>query len=303
MKPIHVLLATTVAGLAVPAWGQAAGAPAACRLRIENGGSSWIIRGYDPFGNSPASGTFQITFVNEGDADCVFYPTFATDGEPFGLRGRDGRRVPYALVDLSGGVDSTPVAGRSRREPNRSRLVVAPNSQQAVQYRFVVAEETIAGDGLYEQQIQIEAEDPEGRSINGRRIALGIDVLPSATLGLTGAYRVDNGRALVNLGELREGQVELPLQLRVQSTRPYRLTVQSMNSGRLQMQGTDWAIPYTISLGGQSVLLGGGSTELSGPNGQGLTRDSLPVHFQIGSVSDRRAGTYGDVISVSVQPQ
>lgn len=301
MKPIPLLLAAALAGFAATASAQTAG-PAACRLRIDSGASSWIIRGYDPFGNSAPSGTFELIFTNEGEQDCTFYPIFSVDQEPYGLRGQNGRRAPYSIVDMYGGYDATPLGGRTQRRLNRRAVVVAPRSQQIVQYRFTVAEDALNGDGLYDQRVAVEAEGTDGLPLNARQLVLGIDVLPSATLGLSGAYQVSNGQALVNLGELREGFAEVPLQLRVQSTRRYRLTLESRNNGRLEMPGTDWFVPYQMSLGGQSVSLVNGRGELSGQNGQGLTRDSLPIRFRIGDVSDRRAGTYSDVISVSVEP-
>ncbi|MDQ8758004.1 hypothetical protein RCO27_17395 [Sphingosinicella sp. LHD-64] len=302
MKFIHLLLAAAFAVLPAAVAGQSAAPPAACRLRIDAAASSWIIRGYDPFGNSAPSGTFELIFTNEGDRECTFYPIFSVDQEPFGLRANNGRRVPYALADMYGNYDATPVAGRTQRRATRRSVVVAPRSQQVVQYGFTVAEDMISGDGLYDQRVQIEAEGTDGLPLSARQLVLGIDVLPSATLGLSGAYQVSNGQALVDLGELREGFAEVPLQLRVQSTRRYKLILESQNNGRLELPGTDWFVPYQMSLGGQSVALSSGRGELSGQNGQGLTRESLPIRFRIGDVSDQRAGTYSDVISVSVEP-
>jgi hypothetical protein len=290
------LIAAAVA--ATPAVAQRA----ECRLRIDTNPSSWIIRGYDPFGNSAPSGTFDLVFTNSGDAECTFYPVFALDGEPFGLSTGNGRRTPYGIVDLFGGYDATPLAGRTQRRTGRRAVVVAPRGQQVVQYRLVVDDRSISGGGLHDQRVEIEAEATDGTPIVAEQLVLGLDVLPSATLGLSGAYRVNNGRALVDLGELQEGIAEVPLQLRVQSTGRYKLTLASRNNGRLQLPGTDWFVPYGLAIDGQSVELAGGSGEYSSPAGQGLRRDSLPLRFRVGDVSDRRAGTYSDVISISVAP-
>lgn len=288
---------TLAAAAAVPASAQETG----CRLRIDANPSSWIVRGYDPFGDEPPSGTFSLLFTNEGEEECVFFPVFALDQEPFGLKALAGRPVAYALVDLHGGYDATPLGGRTLRRPRRS-VVVAPRGQEVVQYRLVVDSDSIARAGLHDQRVEVEAENEDGQAIAGQQLVLGVDVLPSAVLGVAGAYRVNNGQAVVDLGELREGVPEVPLQLRVQSTGRYRLTLDSRNRGRLRLSGSDWYIPYGLALGGQSVDLSGGDAEYLSQPAAGLRRESLPVQFRIGDVSDRRAGTYVDVISISVEP-
>lgn len=291
---------------ALPAAAQTApapGSPAACRLRIDTSASNWIIRGFDPFGNSARTAVFDLTFINEGEQDCTFVPVFVLDQEAFGLQSGDGRRTPYSLSNLYGNYDATPVAGRTQRRPGQRDVVVAPHGQQVVRVQFEIADESITGDGLYTQHMQVEAQAADGMAIAGRQLVVGVEVLPSATLGLSGAFRMNNGQASVNLGELSEGIAQVPLQLRVQSTRRYVLTLESQHHGRLRLDDTDWAVPYQLVVGGQSVELSGGRGQVRGANAVGARRDSLPLEFRIGDVSDRRAGTYSDVISVSIAPE
>ncbi|WP_284734384.1 hypothetical protein [Sphingosinicella terrae] len=296
--PLKIAAAAAAALLlAIPAQAQ----QASCRLRIDANPSSWIINGYDPFANNEPSGNFDLIFTNDGDAECVFYPIFILDQEPFGLRSISGGRANYGVVDLFGGYDATPVGGRTRRQVSRRSVAVPPRGQQVVQYRLIVDEAGLSRSGLHEQRVELQAEDLEGVPITSRQLVLGVDVLPSATLGLSGAFRLNNGQAQVDLGELQEGVAEVPLQLRVQSTGPYKLTLESMNNGRLVLPGTDWFVSYGLALGGQSITLSGGRGEYTGttPN---MHQDSLAVRFQIGDVSDRRAGIYRDIISVAVSP-
>ena len=64
------------------------------------------------------------------------------------------------------------------------------------------------------------------------------------------------------------------------------------------------AVPEVLRrMPSQLVVLGSGEGRYRGEAGTGLRRDSLPLAFLIGDVSDRRAGTYSDVISISVTPQ
>src|SRR3546814_17000164 len=108
---------------------------------------------------------------------------------------------------------------------------------------------------------------------------------------------MNDGHAVVDLGELRPGVAPVPLQLRVASTGSYDLNVTSANSGRLRLGSRDWYVPYSLAIGGNSVNLTGVRT-ISGATNGGLRRAALPIHFLIGDTSDRRAGGYRDVGSI-----
>lgn len=295
------LLAPNGAALAQP--GPPAGPQPQCNLRIDTMASNWIIEGYDPFASDTASGTFDLVFVNQGEGPCEIYPILELDGEGYGLRTNSGgQRLAYALYDGFGGYDATPTAGRTVGRASRRSVVIEPGNQKLVRYQLEVAGEDVRGDGLYSQMVSVSAETAEGAPVAWRQIVVGLNVLPSARIGLAGAYQMRNGQALVDLGELREGPAPVPLQLRVSSTRNYRLTIESQNRGQLVLAGTEWAIPYGISIGGQDVPLSGGAGETAGPPAQGYSRAALPIQFRIGETTTQRAGTYGDVISISVAP-
>ena len=201
-------------------------APTDCRVRIDANATSWVIRGYDPFNGGAPTGTFDLTFSNEGDSECRFFPVFVLDKEGFGLQTSSGPRIPYSLLDLYGQYDATPLGGRTVKNATRRAVVIAPHRQQVVRYLLTVPAETIPGDGVFSQQMQVEAEGMDGAPLGGRQMALGIDVLPSAIMSLSGAFRRSNGQALVDLGELKEGPAKVPLQLHIRSTRAYRLGVE-----------------------------------------------------------------------------
>jgi opacity protein-like surface antigen len=304
---LHFLAAaaacSAIAGAAAAQSPVPASAAAGCRLRIDTGVSNWIIRGYDPFASGTPTGTFDLLFVNEGQAPCTFFPTFILDQEVFGLQTNGGQLAPYRLIDLFADADVTPAAGRSLHRSTQRSVVVAPGSQQIVRYQLIVGEEAVTGDGLYSQHVEVEAQGTDGTPIGERQLVLGIDVLPSASLGLSGAFQLNHGQALVDLGELREGIAEVPLQLRVESTRRYTLTVDSRNDGHLRLENGDWSIPYQLLVNGQVMELGSGRGLYRDTAPSGPRRDSLPLAFRIGDISDRRAGTYGDVLSISIAPQ
>ena len=302
MKKAFAILLASVAVSAAEAAQPAstsAPAPAACQLQIESPIGNWIVQGFDPFSNSTSTGSFDLVFLNTGEAQCRFFPRFATQGEPLGLTGSSGRRVLYSLFDVYGDYDATPIGGRTQRRTTQRPVIIAPHSQQLVRYVFKVATDALPADGQFTQPLLVEAEDQTGGILAQHQLTAGIEVLPSAVIGLAGAYRRVNGQADIDLGELSQGVAEVPLQLYVQSTRGYRLQVHSQNSGHLRLAGTNWEVPYQFIIDGHSIPLGSDG-EYSANVKTGLRRDTLPIGFSIGNVDNHRAGVYSDVITVSV---
>ena len=299
MLRASLLLAATL--MAAPAFAQSANStrPTDCMVRMNAAPTSWMISGYDPYGGSLPEGTFSVTYINDGGSECRFAPLFDLSQPPFGLSKGTGKRIGYALVNLTDSQDVTPRAGRSLRTPSQRELVLAPNESKTLLYKLVANPEDVRDSGTFTQDVSIEAQDRSFRSLGGTQVVLGLEVLPSARMGLSGAYSMSDGHAVVDLGDLRTGVAPVPLQLRVSSTGQYDLQVTSANSGKLRLGASDWTVPYTIAVGGTAVNLAG-TSRLSGPTGAGYRRDSLPIQFIIGDVSDRRAGTYSDVISISV---
>ncbi len=300
LRPSLLLAAALFAApaLAQPPAGAPAG-PSECLVRMTATPTSWLIQGFDPFGNQNPEGTFNVTFVNEGGVECRFVPVFELSQPPFGLSTGSGKRVGYAVLNLTDSRDVTPRAGRSLRQASDRELVLAPNESKTLLYKLFANRDDLRESGTFTQDVTIEAQDRSFRSFGGARLMLGLEVLPSARIGLAGAYSMNNGQAVVDLGELRTGLVRAPLRLRVNSTGSYDLQVVSANSGKLRLGSTEWTVPYTVSIGGDAVNLAGAST-LSGPTGAGYRRETLPIQFVIGDVSDRRAGAYSDVISISI---
>lgn len=301
---LRPFLTFVAASLAAPALAQIPGGVGAmqstdCQLRVSPAPSSWIITGYDPFAESLPEGTFGVTFVNEGGAECRFSPTFELRQPPFGLSKGTGKPVGYALLNLTDTQDATPRSGRSQRISSQREVVLRPRESRTMLYKLVADPDAVREAGTFTQDVTLEAQDQNFRSLGGAPIVLGITVLPSARIGLAGAYRMSDGQAVVNLGELRQGIAPVPLQLRVSSTGEYDISVSSANSGYLRLGSSQWTVPYSVAIGNESFNLSGMRT-VSGTTRSRVTRDSLPFRFIIGDVSNRRAGIYSDVVSVSI---
>ena len=300
LRPFLTFLAASVAA---PALAQGPVAPAGqntdCLLRVNPAPASWIIKGHDPFSGSIPEGTFGVTFVNDGGAECRFVPAFELRQPPFGLSSGMGRPVGYALVNLTDSIDVTPRAGRSQRRASQREIVLGSRESRSILYKLVADPDNIRSSGTFTQDVMLEAQDSRFRSLGGASLVLGLTVLPSARISLAGAYTMSDGQAVVNLGELREGVAPVPLQLRVSSTGDYDIVVSSANSGQLRLGSSQWFVPYSLTIGGKTVNLIGTRT-VTGSSGSGLVRDSLPFQFVIGDVSNKRAGVYSDVVSVTI---
>lgn len=272
---------------------------AECLIRANATPASWLIQGYDPFDGGVPQATFGVTFVNEGTGECRFSPTFELAESPFGLSKGAGKPIGYALLNLTDTQDVTPRNVRTQRNPAQRMITLGANGSRTLLYKLVVDPDDIRESGTFTQDVTLEAQDESFRSFGGTRVVLGIDVLPSARIGLAGAYTVNNGLAMVNLGELSPGVAPLQLRLQVASTGSYDLSVTSANSGRLRLGSSEWYVPYSVAIGGNAVNLMGAAT-VSGAANNGLRREALPIHFVIGDTADRRAGIYSDVLSISV---
>jgi hypothetical protein len=274
-------------------------APTSCRIRVNASPSAWIIRGYDPFGSAPAGDIFGVTLTNDSQVQCSFAPVFRLEQPPFGLARATGKPIRYTIENLIDSQDVTPRTGSSQHWAVQRDISLGPNETRTLLFRLSAAADDVKEAGTFTQEVTLDAEDSQLTAVGSARLVLGLEVLPSARIGLAGAYSMSNGRAVVDLGELRQGPAPVPLQIRVNSTGRYSLSIASENAGRLRLGTSDWYVPYSLSIGGMNVNLSGTDT-LAGPNGAGLTRDALPMHFVIDDVAGRRAGTYSDVISVSV---
>ena len=189
--------------LAAQAHAQSPVTPSAqCQLRVTTSPASWMINGIDPFSEQIAEGTFSAMIVNEGSADCRFTPVFEMRQPPFGLSKGTGKPIRYALINLTESLDVTPRAGRSQRNPSGREVVLKPRESRSILYKLVADLDDVRDSGTFTQDLTLEALDGQFRSLGGAPVVVGMTVLPSARIGLTGAYSMNDGQAVVHTGFL-----------------------------------------------------------------------------------------------------
>jgi hypothetical protein len=309
MRFAEVILLSAALGLpfAGSATAQApAGAPAGCALQIETQPSRWEISGFDPYASDVSHGSFELVFTNRGSAPCEGDVRVRSEG-PAGLSSarslRTGSELNYVLIDEYAGTNLTPTGGVSRPLGRSEVLRIAPGDRVSRRYSLSVAVDRLTTDGLFEDEVHISLNARDGAVLAERLVVLALDVTPSAVMGLRGGFTRTEGGGRIDLGELQEGGTNLPLQLWVRSTRGYRVSVASQNRGRLMIaEGSGaWWVPYTLSLGDRPINLRGGG-HLDSRRGTGDDEDSYAISVVVGDVSNRRAGTYSDLIELTVAP-
>lgn len=293
-------LAATLLALSPTAFAQTPAAQSpGCRLIMDVMNSRWSIKNYDPYGLDVPYKQFQVAFTNTGGAPCTGTLEVDLLGEPYGLAGASRALVPYTLVDEDGSRDLTPRAGRSAGTGGGRPLVVGPGETVTRFLSFTADGSRVQGDGIFAQRLRLMATSQEFDVLASRDLTLELDVEASAAIRLAGAVQ-RRGGATVELGELKEGVFQAPLQIQVQSTRGYVVGMVSENRGQLSLGGSGWQVPYALVLDGVRHELNEPAALRVGRTKEGT--DHYDLGFDVGSVDGVRSGRYTDVITISVQP-
>lgn len=87
-----------------------------------------------------------------------------------------------------------------------------------------------------------------------------------------------------------------------QATVPFDITWSSANNGVLKNLGdSNWTIPYTALLGGVTIDNATPYADLTNGGTQGAI-SALPLIVTIGDATNKRAGTYQDIVTIRIQP-
>lgn len=278
-----------------------------CQLRIEPLRVRWEIGGYDPYGGDAPYATFEIAWSNDGTAACAGDVEVRTDGEAYGMKPSGRPRalaalLPYSLVDDYSAADLTPTGGVSQARPGSTSLALEPGARTVRRYILAVDVDRLQGDGLFEQSVRFGLRTRDNRLVTDKLVVLALQVQPSAVMGLRGAFTRTDGGGRIELGELVEGGINLPLQVWIRSTGGYRVAVSSRNKGRLVLaQDSSWSVPYRLILGSRPINLGTGG-QVESRRGTGLEEDAYDLRLVVGDTARRRAGVYSDLIELTVAP-
>lgn len=273
-------------------------ANAACTLAIEPTQDELVIH-HNVLEPGAAYGTIELNIVNRGDSECIGRLGASLRGEQYGFRSDStAPPIPYQLVDEKSRSDITPRAGRNLDRAGGRMLRLAPGERSLEIVSVTALPDEATSQGRYVQSLDLTVTAESGMSLATVPLTLGIDIVSAALIGVKGEVSRVRGGLSVDLGELEPGVRKLPVTLYVVSTGAYRVSVSSLNQGRLKHVNAPWYVNYRMWLGSQSLDL----SELDGfdvPSAH-WHFDDYPVRIEIGETDGKRAGNYVDRVTLTV---
>lgn len=245
--------------------------------------------------SSPALERLPVQVKNVGSESCAFKLGIAREN----LGGVDvfpptQISAPFGPIYLA---DLVP-ASSATAATNTSSHTLSAGETLTIIYRFAVRADwnSKAGD-YYEELVLTVYDDQTNEALDTARAQVFLGVPPSTNIRFVGnSKRLDLGTISPN-GVTRSP----PFGIRVFSTSPYKLTVTSTNGGVLTNSAASAEIDYRMDLDGQAVDLGTGEERFySEPTGN--LGKVMQVRVTVGPQPNKPAGTYRDLITVSVTP-
>lgn len=251
----------------------------------------------DPFSPRATTARFVVSIDNTSEQACVVFLSAASDsvGERR-LQGPSGS-LRYAVFSARGGVlanSEDAVDGlQVRARPGRTRVA----------FNALISPGARVDAGTYEDQIRLSLFDVNGEPIDGPEIVrLAAEIRPRAQVNIAGAagpYGALGSLARIDLGELTTGETKRVF-VQVRANTDVDVTVSSEN--RSVMKNLSYpnaeGIRYALRFDGEQI--GPRRTFAVRSPRSRLAGDSYPLDVRVGRVEGKIAGTYEDIVRVSV---
>jgi len=278
---------------AVPAAAEAACAARIVDLELRQSSD------YDPFAAQTLLLEREIRIESTGDDDCRFRLAFQRE-QP--TNAALGGEIGYDLLDANGNslLSATPAANAP--ETYLESATLPSGTEAGLAYRWRVARGQTATAGRYADEIELRLyEAGTATLVDTARLALAVDVAGSFGINLAGADVTSPFNHSMDFGTLERG-ANREVRLEVRSSQPYVLRLSSEHEGELVHRERDrWQVPYATTLDGSPIPLetahATGTFEPTPATGR-----SKSLRITIGETAGRRAGTYGDTITIRLEP-
>lgn len=300
------LLVAIVAAAAIP------NGAAACEIAIAAPGSVQFEggsgQGYDSFAALQYETDFVVTMENRGAEGCDGLVSFRVPGALIRLMDTGGASLSYEILGPTNTNSVITPAGNPIDRTEAVVLKLASGQSQQLAFRFRVPARQIAPAGTYSQSAVIAFVETDDNSLPVERsLEFIARVRSSMTLLLFSnsvTQRSGDGRSAVLDFDVLETGEQLSLSLLVVSNDPYTVDFLSENAGRLahSILGDSQAIPYQLTLDGVPIPLGATPMGTAPRAATEAGGNQSRIAVRIGEVGTARAGTYEDVITVSIQP-
>lgn len=255
---------------------------------------------YDAFALRGALQTTRLELENLSDRPCRILI------EP---QGQAAGRLQMNLADTTiSGEIFVGEGRRSLREVASGRpleFLMPANGNQQLEVGVRLQQGAFPRPGLYSNGLSFALRDRDSGALvlEELLVRMRIEVPTHVQLNLAGsnAGSLDrDGGHVVDFGLLRSG-AQRDLNLQVRANQAYRLTLRSENGGQLRPKQNfpGDGIGYQMTIRGRSTDLAS-PLEWSMPRPPTADGVNLPVQIRISEIAGRLAGTYEDVVHVSV---
>lgn len=282
----------------------------ACQLQVRTiGPATWSVDEYNPFTPQLAFRDFVVEVANLASEVCDLDLAFVTSvaGGPNLRSTLNTETLTYSLVDSITRVNLTPSdASGAASSFRRLLLSVEPLETRRFRFGLSVPAGQFVSAGLYQQPVRLVVTERRGDEQANLALRFEARVEPLVGISLVGPIvAADGASALIDLGELTSGKsaANPGVSLRVRSTAPYVIDVESQNNGALALKGggAEWAIDYMFFLAGRPMFDSAGRGRMQVPRAS-LAADRLPLAVTVGEFEAAQAGRYSDVVIISVEP-
>jgi spore coat protein U-like protein len=257
--------------------------------------------------------TIPITVDSADGSSCALGLTFDSDSRASAnrrlLTGSSGT-LGYFIEDAGSNIlrsDSSP----ANKALLRVTIPVSGGSGQgSAAFRLRVEHTARTAPGLYRSGVTVRLFDLSGKTavqLSQSRFEVTATVRSGMLISLGNvASGSGNATALMDLGGLYSG-LQQTATFTIRSNSAYTLKVMSQNGGRLKLRenasgyGTAAEIPYTLSLAGQTVLLGTGYSTVLNATATSAQGQSYPLLVSIPQVADKLSGLYEDMLSLTIE--
>ncbi len=265
---------------------------------------------YASFGDDSVDEVFSVRVSRgTGRQRCRAFLSFTSDlaggGERF-MSGPQGGRLRYELLDEAGALIGDGARNRDRVNFRFER----DETEREILVRLSMPAGQTVPAGVYSERITARLFDRRGggRLTDERGLSLRAAVASRAEVNLARqpglSFSAGRSYDVVDFGELETGESRA-IVVRVRSNAAYRISLESENLGQLVRRGGSGApsdrIAYSARLDGDGLDLTSPVLALRDPLASGAAEE-LVFDVVIGDVGAARAGSYADLITVTVEP-
>jgi spore coat protein U-like protein len=261
---------------------------------------------YDPFQGVTVAVSFNVTFQNNDSVSCVLGVAVSREGNDGQRQLKKGSNQLLYTLKAPGGIEvpnslSSPIG----------QLTVAAGKRASLRLKLEVPAGQIGQAGEYRDTLVLR-----GYSMDGGVSPLGggdrvehaeANVASRAQVNIAGAagsFGVPFAVDTIDFGNMVTG-AERNAFVQIRATDDVTITVTSQNHGKLlhtSLKQQTGNVAYMLKLDSQALNLGYGSASIDRHPPITLDGISYPLSVRIGNVSGLLAGTYQDLVTVSVCP-